>query len=53
MAKDSQVDKKEVLKQKANGNEISYASEEGKNKTRNAKKQSIKREGFSSDHKTR
>ena len=47
MSKDSQVDKKEVLKKKANGNEISYASEEGKNNNKTAKKQSTKREGFS------
>ncbi len=47
MAKDSQIDKKEVLKKKANGNENNYASEKGKNENRTDKKQSIKREGFS------
>ena len=47
MAKDSQIDKKEVILEKSNGNRINYASEEGKNENRTEKKQSIKKEGFS------
>lgn len=47
MAKDRQVDEKEVLKNKSNDNELDYISEEGKNKKRTAKEQFLKRKGFS------
>ncbi len=49
MAKDSQIDKKEVRLKKSNG-QMPLTSEEGKNHNRTAKKHSIKREGFQSDH---
>lgn len=49
MAKDSQIDKKEVRMKKCNG-QTPLTSEEGKNHNATAKKHSIKREGFQSPH---
>lgn len=49
MPKDSQIDSKEVRMEKCNY-QTPLSSEEGKNHNRTAKKHSIKREGFQSDH---
>lgn len=49
MAKDSQPDKKSVRMAKCNC-QTSLTSEEGKNHNRTAKKHSVKREGFQSQH---
>lgn len=43
MAKDSQIDKKEVRKKKSNGNDITIATE-NQQKNKNCKRQSAKRE---------
>jgi hypothetical protein len=49
MAKDSQPDNKEARMEKCN-HQTPITDEEVKNKNRTKKKQSIKREGFQSDH---
>lgn len=49
MAKDSQIDSKEVRMKKCNY-QTPLTSEEAKNHNRTEKKHSIKREGFQSDH---
>lgn len=49
MAKDSQIDPKEVRMKKCNG-QTPLTSEEGKNHNCTNKKHSVKREGFSSPH---
>lgn len=48
MAKDSQIDSKEVRMKKCNYQ--TPLTEEGQNHNPNQKKHSIKREGFQSDH---
>lgn len=49
MAKDSQIDSKEVRMKKCNY-QTSLADEEGKNHNRTAKRHSVPREGFQSQH---
>lgn len=49
MAKDSQIDKKEVRMDKCN-HQIPLTSEEAKNHNRTMKRHSIKREGTQSPH---
>ena len=49
MAKDSQIDKKEVRAKKCNY-QTPLTSEEAKNSNRTMKKHSVKREGFQSPH---
>ncbi len=49
MAKDSQIDPKEVRMKKCNG-QTPLTSEEAKNHNPTAKKHSVKREGFQSPH---
>lgn len=48
MAKDSQLDPKEVRKQKSDG-KPSFADEAPDGEGRNAKKQSVKKNGFQSN----